>query len=34
MDIRIINEYVYQKDNASMIEFDSLVNEYTDKINE
>ncbi|CAK87668.1 unnamed protein product (macronuclear) [Paramecium tetraurelia] len=33
MEIRIINEYVYEKQNASMIEFDNLVNENTDQIN-
>ncbi|CAD8081262.1 unnamed protein product [Paramecium primaurelia] len=34
MEIRIINEYIYLQQNASMIEFDSLVNEYTDQINQ
>lgn len=33
MEVRIINEYIYMLESASMIEFDSLVNEYTDKIN-
>ncbi|CAD8197029.1 unnamed protein product [Paramecium pentaurelia] len=34
MEIRIINEYIYQLQNVSMIEFDTLVNAKVDQLNE
>ncbi|CAD8096407.1 unnamed protein product [Paramecium primaurelia] len=32
--VRIINEYSYQELNVTMIQFDSMVNEYTERINQ
>ncbi|CAD8187906.1 unnamed protein product [Paramecium octaurelia] len=34
LTIRIINEYIYQLDNTTMLQFDIIANEYTSQINQ